>query len=78
VINRNGAPVTAWPGSPACSTLFGVNSTTVTAGPNVTIDFAVAHDGAFKTPPQGTDPFFHFSPVCGPLTSVTYDRCQGD
>jgi hypothetical protein len=75
-MHRNGAAITPWPGSPACSSLFTVSGDTVTAGSGVTIDFAVAHDGVFKI--SRGDPFEHFSPTCGPPTAVTYSRCQGD
>jgi hypothetical protein len=62
VMNSNGAAITPWTGSPACSAIFNITSTTITAvDPAATIVFAVAHRGNFPN---------HFAEYCGgsPIT----------
>ena len=62
VMNANGAAITPWTGSPACSTIFNITNTTITAvDPAVQIIFAVAHRGVFPN---------HFAEYCGgsPIT----------
>ena len=62
VMNANGTVIQPWTGSPACSSLFNITNTSVTAvDPAVTIVFGVAHRGSFPN---------HFEEECSgsPIT----------
>jgi len=72
IMNRDGSPITGYPGPPPCSELFTITSHSATAVAGVTILFAVAHNGSFPNhfaeicPPAGGSSSVEFPPICTP------------
>jgi hypothetical protein len=54
-LNQNGAPVTAYSGTPDCNALFSISGNQVKVAAGVTVLFAVAHNGSFPN---------HFAELC--------------